>query len=209
MAYRVLQTGRAQLAPFRGGGASAQAQAVLESLILEITCDALTTERYASLYLDSLVLLALLVAPKEAQLQLERCEILPNTHLRQVAQLAKTETSLRAGKAKDAAAHLLGLRHLPPDPSFQVWRAALEAETSLLLGDPDMAVLTLRAALKLPKPFRQKLGYVWGQILKERGQEKLAQLWLSEEKRSSSLDLPEALALEFADYARQEPSSAQ
>lgn len=194
VAYWVWETGEPFCSPLRGGRSSAQAVRLLEPLICEVEPLADEADRYASLFLDATRLLALMSPPQAAWRRLEAVRALPSAHLCHQLGLCRAETRLRLGDAQGAAAELVLLRHLPPDPGLRAWKAIIEAELALLLGQDALATEVIAEACALPAPFRAQLGRRWGQVLLERGRADLAAVWLID---PDPLALPEALGLEF------------
>ncbi len=199
IAYWAWRSGQPYRQPFRGGAVvaetkSLEAKTLLERVLGEVTPLAHSADRYAALYVDACVTLALMSPPRKALTLLEPALALPNAYLQNVTRLACAEATLRQDDAPAAAAQLATLRQLPPEPGLQAWKASLDAEMLLLLGQPEVACAAINEGLNLPAPFRAQLGWVWGQVLLERNYQELASRWLD---TSDPLGLPEALAFRF------------
>ncbi len=196
VAYWVWQVGEAYCAPLRGGQSSQRAMTIIQSLLPQVTPLAQEADRYASLYLDIHVLLSLMLPAQEAWEQLKNIHDLPHSYLQQQLSLAKVEVLLRQGDAKSAAAELMSVRNLPPDPSLQTWKSLLEAEMMLKLDQAEVSKEIITEALQFSESYRYQLGRRWGQILEETSQQDLACEWVTD--NSSPLGLAEALAIAFA-----------
>lgn len=196
VAYWVWQRGEPYRAPLRGGKASEQALKILNELLPEVKRHAYEADRYASLYLDINVLLSLMLPAKKALEQLNSINELPHPYLQQQLSLAKAEVLLRLNDAKDAAAELMSVRNLPPDPGLRAWKVLIEAEMMLKLDQTNVAIDIINEALSvsLPDAFSYQLGRRWGQVLIEQDAQKLAKHWISD---LGPFALPEALARQF------------
>lgn len=206
VAYFVWATGDPYCPPFRGvqsgSRPTGRTEALLRELLTEVAPLAGSADRYASLHLDVACALALVLPAPQALRVLQPLQEGVPDYLKATLQLALTEAWLRAGETAEAASYLARLRTLPPDPGLRAWRAALEAELLLALGQGETAGDVVGEALTLPRAFRAQLGRVWGRCLTDRGQEVLARRWLGPNP-SRTLALPEALALHFHSGAPQ------
>lgn len=79
----------------------------------------------------------------------------------------------------------------------------MEAESLVLVGEPEVAVSGIEDAMTLPAVFREQLGRFWGHVLVEAGCERLACRW---REQSSPFALPDALAFAFASRANGGPA---
>jgi predicted negative regulator of RcsB-dependent stress response len=193
VAYWVLETGNPYLPPFSGGRQSSQSLALLTQLSAQASPVVPYADRDAALYTDVLLLSALQLPPDEA---LERLSYpVKAGYLQLPLALARVEAQLRAKRPSEAATTLATLRHLPPDPGWQSWKAALEAELLLALGEKEAACAAIEGASDVPAVFRRQLGVVWGRALLAYGEAALANAW---RPNTAALALPEALALRFA-----------
>lgn len=198
VSYWVLETGEAFRAPFGAGNASKQALSILQTVLPALKGLALEADRYASLYLDSLVLMAFMQEADLAWVYLESVKDLPHSYLQQQLSLAKANVLLRLHKPEQAEAELNAIQDLPPDPGLNVSNAFLEAWLKLELGEEDQAKAVIEKALSLPAVFRHQLGRRWGQLLQALARPDLANIWL---KDCNPFALPEALAMQFENQA--------
>ncbi len=208
VAYWSWRSGQPYRPPFRGGPVIAQAKTILKRVLDDVGSLAQNADRYAALYLDVCVTLSLMLPPRKALSLLETATTLESPYLRTVAQLASAEAHLRQDDAPAAAACLATLRQLPPEPGLHAWKAGLDAEMMLLLGQPGVACEVIDEGLRLPAAFRAQLGWVWGQMLSERNYPELAERWL-EPHSYGPLGLPEALALHFEQHTSEQHTSEQ
>jgi len=213
IAYCVWRTGKPYCPPFRGeidvstgmdrgeisgGNTSLQhAKAILRNLIADTSKLKHLSHRYSSLYLDSNIALALVSPPRKALALLTDAKEVSGSFLQLQAQLAMTEALLRSDKAAEAAAQLAIIRNIPADPSIRAWKALLEAEMLLMLGQAELAPDVINECLDIPPALRVQLGRVFGQVLQDRSYPELANYWLGQNSAFGVLDLPEALALHF------------
>ncbi|MCA9839941.1 MAG: tetratricopeptide repeat protein [Trueperaceae bacterium] len=204
VAYWVLETGEAYRAPLVSSHLSYQAKTILDELIPEVKDLAYEADRYASLYLDCQVLLAFMQEAEFAWERLNGLSDLPHSYLQQQLGLTKVNVLLRLGEPKAAAAELMSLRKLPPDPGLSVSKAFVEAWMMLELNQESVAVDIINEALSLPVPFRHQLGRRWGQLISQKGRAELATIWL---KEKTHFALPEALALQFEAYKDKDEDS--
>ncbi len=217
IAYCVWRTGKPYCPPFRGeidiatmltsgleaseavgSGASLQhAKAILRNLITDTKSLKHLSHRYESLYIDANIALALVSTPRKALVLLTDAQEGSSRFLQLQAQLALTEALLRADKAAEAAAQLAVIRTLPPDPSIRAWKALLEAEMLLMLGQAELVMDVIDECLDIPTALRVQLGRILGQVLQDRSYPELAKHWLGTDNIFGVLELPEALALHF------------
>lgn len=208
VAYWSWRSGQPYRPPFRGGSVIAEAKTILKRVLDEVEQLAHNADRYAALYLDVCVTLSLMLPPRKALSLLASATTLESSYLRTVAQLASAEAHLRQDDAPAAAACLATLRQLPPEPGLHAWKAGLDAEMMLLLGQPDVACEVIDEGLRLPAAFRAQLGCVWGQMLSERNYPELAEEWL-EPHHYGPLGLPEALSLHFERHLDTETTATE
>ena len=222
IAYCVWRTGKPYCPPFRGeidissamdrgdiapSNTSLQhAKSILRNLITDTANLKHLSHRYSSLFVDASIALALVSSPRKALALLSVAKEVPSRFLQLQAQLALTETLLRADKAAEAAAQLAVIRNIPDDPSIRAWKALLEAEMLLMLGQAELAPDVINECLNIPAALRVQLGRIWGQVLQDRSYPELAKYWLLPNQNSGLqdsfagfgvLELPEALALHF------------
>ena len=226
IAYCVWRTGKPYCQPFRGeldiasamgtsmdrgdtigGNSSLQhAKAILRNLIADTESLKHLSHRYSSLFVDACIALALVSPPRKALALLADAIEVPSRFLKLQVQLAITEALLRADKAAEAAAQLTVIRSLPADPSIRAWKALLEAEMLIMLGQAELAPDVINECLDIPAALRVQLGRIWGQVLQDRSYPELAKYWLNPNNGTGLqdsfdgfgvLDLPEALALHF------------
>ena len=194
VAYWVLDSGEAYRAPFVVGRVSVQAERILALILPGLQDLAGQADRYASLYLDSLVLRAFMQDGQTARGILEGIDALGHSYLQQQLSLAKANVYLRLKDLGAAEAELARLHDLPPDPGLKVSQIFLEAWLKLELNKEDQAKASIEKAFSLPAVFCHQLGRRWGQLLVARAKSELANPYL---KSSSPFALPEALALQF------------
>ncbi len=162
-AYLLLEAGLPYRPPLFGRVEAPRAQTLLEALWQKIPEEA--TERYTALRLDTALLLALFLTPKEAQDLLKPFLGLENPYLRAQARLGYAEALARGGSFGETLAQVVALSPLE-DPLLKTQAQALEVWALLGLGEEEAARQKLQAARggNLPQPFRFQMGRALGRV---------------------------------------------